>query len=120
MSFFPSSSGLDFKAALSAGVTGVGINYAMYNVDTQDALKDGLNHAGGNIVAQVTNIGQFIPMPSELASLSTDVSAGLAYCFINKFNETSPFGDKCLPNFLFGTANSIVSYNITERIFSSL
>jgi hypothetical protein len=121
MSFFNSNtSGLDFKAALSAGATATGINYAMYNQVPAEAMKDGLNHAGANIVAQVTNIGQFIPVPSELSALTTDIAAGLAYAMINKFNNESPFGENVLPNFLFGTANSIVSYNITERIFNSM
>jgi hypothetical protein len=122
MSFFSGTvgSGIDFKATLAAGVTAAGIDYGLYNERPNEAMKDGLNHAGANIVAQVTNIGQFIPVPGELASISTDIAAGAAYCLINKFNTTSPFGENCLSNFLFGTANSILSYNVTERVFTSI
>lgn len=121
MSFFSGNgSGIDFKATLASGITAAGIDYGLYSVRPQEAMKDAVNHAGANIVAQVTNIGQFIPVPGELASITTDIAAGAAYCLINKFNDNSPFGDNCLSNFLYGTANSIISYNVTERVFTSI
>lgn len=119
MAFFQGN-GIDFKATLSAGVTAVGIDCGLYGMDTMHGVKDGVNHAGANIAAQVTNIGQFIPVPGELASVTTDIASGIGYCLLNKVNPTSPFGDNCLSNFLYGTATSILSYNVTERVFTSL
>ena len=117
---FLQGSGIDFKATLASGVTALGIDYGLYGMHNKAAVNDAINHAGANVAAQVTNIGQFIPVPGELASVTTDIAAGLGYCLLNKVNETSPFGDNCLSNFLYGTATSILSYNVTERVFTSL
>lgn len=117
---FLQGSGIDFKATLATGVTALGINYGLYNLSSKASINDAVNHAGANVAAQVTNIGQFIPVPGELASITTDIASGVGYCLLNKVNETSPFGDNCVSNILYGTACSILSYNVTEKVFTSL
>lgn len=119
MSLFSSSSvgGLDITSVLASGVTSVGIGKGLFQMDTSMCMKDAVNHMAANTVNQVTNVSNYIPLPAEAASISTDISNGALYTLANHFNPTSPFNNS-LSTFLYGVGSSVASYNITEKLLS--
>jgi hypothetical protein len=119
MSIFstPGGSGLDVTSVLASGVTSVVAGKGLFGLETKYLMKDAVNHMAANAVNQMTNISNYIPLPAEAASISTDISNGALYAVANHFNPTSPFNNN-LSTFLYGVGSSVASYNVTEKLLS--
>ncbi len=84
-------SSYDIEVAGATGLVAFAANKIMYDGTNGDSISDGLVMAGSNLVAQMVNVGEFLPLPDGLSHVTDSLGTGLAYAVVNTMYPKSPF-----------------------------